>query len=266
MPCLLNCLRNWLGPILVAAVVGAVIGAIVVLGIVCVPLGGTLGAAGGPAGSVGLTLTCSAVALWPLLGWVLVGALIGATIGAVALVLIALLICGAQCINAASAAGSSNAISQGFLPTGSPLDCSSATTAVDEIQQQLDSAVAARDEQEAIVGNRNSVVVTARNALVASMVALAGTSFWNPFAMIAAGAAVAAASVAVAIAESRYIAEQAKLAELAARVVALQAALQTALEVKESLCGSPGTTEQPSPPGGGDVEIPDIDIGTIGVG
>ena len=207
-------------------------------------------------------LRCSAVALLPLLGWVLLGALAGAAVGAVVVTLIALVVCGSRCNTAASVSGVSNAADLIPVLTASPLDCDSATAAVDEIQAKLDAALDDYQSQQEVVSDRTATLNTRRNTFIAAMAALAATAFWDPFAMVAAAAAVAAAAVAVAMAASKLLAEQARLAELAALVASLQMALKTATEIKKGLCGdSSESPEEPEQPG--IIDVPGINIGLL---
>lgn len=242
MNCFINCMRNRLGWIITAALIGAFIGGVLGVLIGCGVAGGTLGIAGGPAAAIGAALACTGVSLAVLLPIVIIGAILGFVIGGALAVLAFAAICGSACMNAASIAGA-NGVTGGLgtLFPNEPLDCAAATALTAELEKQLADARAARDAQQALVNNRQSAFNTARNAWVAALAALAATSLWNPIAMAIAAVAVAATTAAMVLAQARLIAEQVKLAELIARVAALEAALAMAMASQQNLCGNPAS-------------------------
>jgi hypothetical protein len=239
MNCFLDCLRQRLGLILFAALIGAVIGGMGGILLGCSLAGGTLGAAGGPGGSIGLTIICSGVSLIALLPYVIVAALIGALIVGSVATLFVVAMCGMACGGTAVNAGASGVLPiPGSLMPNEPLDCTAANAAVSELEKLLADARTARDAQQIIVDQRQGAFNAARNVWLAALAVLAATSIWNPVAMALALLAVAVASGALAVTLARLVAEQVKLAELNARVVALESALAMATATRENLCGS----------------------------
>lgn len=256
MDCFTDCLRRGVWWVILGALVGAGLAVLLSFLLGCIALGGILGIAGGPAGAaIGIGIVCTGVGI-ALLPIIIVAAITGAIIGAILGFLAVAMWCGMECGIAASSSGATGIVGQAEIFPGSVIDCSTATAAVNSLEEQLSEAKATRDAQESVVESRRTAVAISRNASLVAMAALVAASFWNPLAAAAAAIAVAGSGATLAVALRNLVEAQVRLAELNARIAVLEATLIVAREVQNGLCANGGATRS---------DIPVVDsVGAIG--